>query len=234
MKAPGQSAILGPHKMLRFIPSVILATAALSAEAQQGPAGLVGTVDAGVYSSPSGAFKITVPVLPALGGVISDTNNVVTFHDSYGVHVSVAAFPQDATQRWELSTRGMKDYLVYFFTSYVLPDFKRFTPGAHVETAGFSADFLDGSLFTYVLLPGGSMFVSPQVFGPPAAPAVAKRGNLIFVRNGFTFVISTELSERVTEGSQWKSTPEEEDQILRNRLVDIIKKMLFVKPAPAK
>ena len=78
------------------------------------------------------------------------------------------------------------------------------------------------------------MFESPQVFGPPASPAVAKRGNLIFVRNGFTFVISTELSERVTETSQWKSTPEEEDQILRNRLVDIIKKMLFVKPAPAK
>jgi hypothetical protein len=220
--------------MRRTIPFLLLTAAALTAEAQDGPAGIVGTVDAGVYSSPSGAFKITVPVLPALGGVISDTNNVVTFHDSYGVHISVAAFPQDATQRWELSTRGMKDYLVYFFTSYVLPDFKRFTPGAHVESAGFSADFLDGSVFAYVLLPGGSMFDSPPVFGTRTAPAVAKRGNLLFVRNGFTFVVSTELSQRVTEGSQWKKTTEEEDQILRERLVDIIKKMVFIKPAPPK
>jgi hypothetical protein len=220
--------------MLRTIPFLLLTAAALTAEAQDGPSGLVGSVDAGVYSSPSGAFKITVPVLPALGGVISDTKNVVTFHDTFGVHISVAAFPQDATQRWELSTRGMKDYLVYFFTSFVLPDFRRFTPGAHVESAGFSADFLDGSMFAYVLLPGGSMFDSPPVFGPRATPAVAKRGNLLFVRNGFTFVISTELSEKVTEGSQWKKTSDEEDQILRNRLADVIKKMVFIKPAPPK
>jgi hypothetical protein len=78
------------------------------------------------------------------------------------------------------------------------------------------------------------MFDSPPVFGPRTTPAVAKRGNLLFVRNGFTFVISTELSEKVTEGSQWKSTPQEENQILRSRLVDIIKKMVFIKPAPPK
>ena len=38
----------------------------------------------------------------------------------------------------------------------------------------------------------------------------------------------------MTEGSQWKKTSEEEDQILRDRLVDIIKKMVFIKPAPPK
>ncbi len=220
--------------MLRTIPFLLLTAAALTAEAQDPSAGLLGSVDAGVYSSPSGAFKITVPVLPALGGAISDTKNVVTFHDTFGVHISVAAFPQDATQRWELSTQGMKDYLVYFFSSYVMPDFKRFTPGVHVESAGYAADFLDGSMFAYVLLPGGSMFDTPPVFGSRAAPAVAKRGNLLFVRNGFTFVISTELSEKVTEGSQWKKTPDEEDQILRGRLLDIVKKMVFIKPAPPK
>jgi hypothetical protein len=220
--------------MLRAIPLFVLAAAAVAAETQEKSTLLVGTVENGVYSSQSGAFKITIPVLPALGGVISDTNNVVTFHDNYGVHISVAAFSQDATQRWELSTRGIKDYLVYFFTSYVLPDFRSFSPGTHIESAGFSADFLEGSLFAYTLMPGGSMFESPPAFGPPAAPAVAKRGNLLFVRNGFTFVVSTELSERVTEGSQWKAKTDEENQILRNRLVDIVKKMVFVKPAPAK
>ena len=119
-------------------------------------------------------------------------------------------------------------------TTFVLPDFRHFSPGTHVESAGYAAELLDGALFAYVLMPGGSMFESPPVFGPPTAPAVAKRGNLLFVRNGFTFVVSTELSERVTEGSQWKATKEEENQILRKRLVDIVSKMQFVKPAPAK
>ena len=57
---------------------------------------------------------------------------------------------------------------------------------------------------------------------------------LLFVKNGVTFVISTELSERVTEGSSWKTTTEEEDRILRNRLVEITRKIQFTKPAPGK
>jgi hypothetical protein len=60
------------------------------------------------------------------------------------------------------------------------------------------------------------------------------------VKNGVVFVVSTELAERVTEGAAYKKTPEEEDQILRKRLVDIVSKMQFPKPpatptpAPAK
>jgi hypothetical protein len=38
----------------------------------------------------------------------------------------------------------------------------------------------------------------------------------------------------VTEGSRYKKTEAEEDQVLRTRLVDIVKKMEFTKPAPAK
>lgn len=219
--------------MLRAIPLILLAAAATVRVQAEQPA-LSGTVDGDVYSAPSGAYKIKIPVLAALGGSIHDTANVVTFHDTYSVHVSVAAFPQDATQRWELSTRGIKDYLVYFFSSFVLPDFRNFCPASHTESAGFSSDFLDGALFTFILLPGGSMFEGPPAFGPATAPTVAKRGNLLFVRNGYTYVVSTELAERVTEGSQWKRTAEEEDQILRNKLLDITAKMQFAKPAPAK
>jgi hypothetical protein len=186
-------------------------------------------------TSPTGAFRMEVPVLPALGGVVHDTDNVVTFRDGYGLQISVGAFVHDATQRWELSTRGIKDYLVYFFGSYVLPDFRKFCPATSIESAGFSADFEDGALFAFILLPGGSMFDNKPVFGEaPATPAVAKRGNVVFVKNGFTFVISSELSERVTEGSQYKNTTAEEDQILRNRLVDVVKKMQFSKPIPPK
>jgi hypothetical protein len=175
-----------------------------------------------------------IPVLSELGGSVRDTDDVVTFRDSYGLQISVGAFSHDATQRWELSTRGIKDYLVYFFGAYVLPDFRKFCPQTSIESAGFSPDFQDGALFTYILMPGGSMFDNHPIFGPtPATPPVAKRGNVLFVKNGYTYVISSELSERVTEGSHYGKTPKEEDQILRSRLVDVVKKMHFTKPAPA-
>jgi hypothetical protein len=220
-------------KMLRAL-SLILLAAAIPALAQNPTGTLQGSISDGVYTSPSGVFKIRVPVLAELGGGVSDTENVVTFHDNFGLQITVGAFRQDATLKWELSTRGNKDYLIYFLGTYVLPDFKRFCAGTHVESAGYSADFLDGTLFAYILLPGGSMFDTPPVFGPPKPPAVAKRGNAIFTRNGYTFVISTELSERVTEGDQYKKTVKEEDQILRDRLAEVASKMEFVKQEPAK
>ena len=210
----------------------VAALATASAGAQDAPAtGLLGTVNGQFYTSPTGAFTVEIPVLPELGGVIHDTQNVVTFHDSFGLQLTLAAFSQDATLKWELSTRGTKDYLVYFFGSYALPDFKQFCPRTTIESAAFSPDLLDGVLFTYILLPGGSMFTDHLVFAQPTEPPVAKRGNALFVKNGFTFVISTELSERITEGAHYNKTPAEEDQILRARLLGIIKKLQF--PAPA-
>ena len=232
LKAGDARPSLGIRTMLRAF-ALILLTAAAPAIAQEEAPTLVGSVDNGVYTSPTGAFKISIPVLRELGGVVHDTANVVTFHDSFGLQISVGAFEQDATMRWELSTRGNKDYLVYFLGTYILPDFKRFCPDTHVESAGFSSDFLDGTLFAYILLPGGSMFDDSSAFGAPGTPPVAKRGNAIFVRNGYTFVISTELSERVTEGSHYNKTVQEEDQILRNRLAGIVGKMQFTKPAKA-
>jgi hypothetical protein len=216
--------------MLRALSVLIASAGAATALAQQ-PAPLQGSLDAGVYTSATGAFKIAVPVLPELGGVVHDTDNAVIFRDGYGTLITVAAFKQDASQRWELSTRGIKDYVIYFFRSFVLADFKHYFPNAQLENAGFSADYMEGSLFTYVLLPGGSMFGNQEPFGTTGDPPVAKRGNLTFVRNGYTFVISTELSERVTEGSQYHKTTEEENQILRSRLVSIVKRIQFAKPA---
>jgi hypothetical protein len=222
------------QKMFRALSLILLSAFAVAAEAQGETGVLLGTVEKGVYTSPTGAFTIEIPVLPSLGGLIRDTKNVVTFHDSFGLQITVGAFAQDATLRWELSTRGTKDYLIYFFGNYVLPDFRGFCPETHIESAGYSADLLDGALFTYVLLPGGSMFTDRLALGEPAQPPVAKRGNVIFVRNGFTFVLSTELSERVTEGSLYKKTPDQENAILRNRLVGLISKMQFIKQEPAK
>jgi hypothetical protein len=233
---PSAETALG--RLSRILSAFLLAAASGLEAAEPAPPdpahALAGTVAGGVYSSPTGAFKIEVPVLAELGGVIRDTNNVVTFHDGFGLQISIGAFVHDATLRWQLSTRGTKDYLVYFFKTYVLEDFKKFCPGTETESAGFSPDLFDGSLFTFILLPGGSVFYEPPAFGPPGTPPVAKRGNLLFIKNGVTFVISTELSERVTEGSRYNKSQQEEDGILRKRLQNIASNMQFTIPATPK
>lgn len=215
--------------MLRLSLALLFATAALVVRAQS----LEGKLEGRTYVSPTGQFKVVVPVLPELGGDITDTPNVVTFQDDFNVHVSIAAFKQDATQRWELSTRGLKDYLIYFFSNFVLADFKQTFEGVQIESAKFVPSMLDGSLITYLLVPGGSMFMDrvPQ-FSVDRAP-VAKRGNLLFVKNEHVFVISIELAERVIEGRSYKKTTAEEDEILRHRLNDIVGKISFTKPPAA-
>jgi hypothetical protein len=211
---------------LAFISSTIIAALA---HAQ----GLEGKIEGKSYVSPTGIFKVVIPVLPELGGDITDTPNVVTFQDDFNVHVSIAAFPQDATQRWELSTRGAKDYLIYFFSNFVLSDFKQTFEGVQIESAKFVPGLLDGSLLTYLLIPGGTMFGHRVPSLGSSSMPVAKRGNLLFVRNGHIFVISTELAERVIEGRSYNKTAAEEDEILRNRLTDIVSKIAFAKPPVA-
>jgi hypothetical protein len=210
--------------MLRFTLALLLvATASVQAQ------GLQGRIEGKSYVSPTGLFKVAIPVLPELGGEITDTPNVVTFQDDFNVHVSIAAFQQDATQRWELSTRGVKDYLIYFFSNFVLSDFKQSFEGVKIESAKFLPSMMEGSLLTYILVPGGTMF--PERASTLAADGipVAKRGNLLFVRNGHIFVISTELAERVIEGSSYTKTTDEEDELLRNRLNDIVSKIAFAR-----
>src|SRR3954469_21467660 len=204
--------------------------------AEDAPGSLEGKIEGKTYVSPTGMFKVAIPVLPELGGQVSDTPNVVTFEDDFNVHISIAAFPQDATQRWELSTRGLKDYLVYFFSNFVLSDFKQSFEGVQVESAKFGpiVNVSDGALITFILIPGGTMFADkvPQL-GSDGKPPVAKRGNLVFVKNSHIFVVSVELAERVIEGKAYKKTTAEEDEILRTRLNDIMSKIQFAKPPGA-
>ncbi|HWA85206.1 MAG TPA: hypothetical protein VG710_03195 [Opitutus sp.] len=222
-------------RMSRLLP-LLLAIAAAPLIAQESePGALLGTIANNVYTSPTGAFRITVPVLPELGGRAVDTENVVTFQDNFNVLCSVAAFPMDATQRWEFSTRGAKDYLAYFFANFVMPDFQKSFPGARVDSAKFSPSVGGGGLFTYILLPGGSMFANRVMFrAPNAEPLVAKRGNLLVTKNDWVYVLSIELAERVTEHSTYNKTPEQEDDILRQRLIELFDKVQFTKPPPDK
>jgi hypothetical protein len=217
--------------MTRLLPALLLALAPCLLSAQ----GIEGRIEGRTYVSPTGLFKVAIPVLPELGGDLTDTPNVVTFQDDFNVHVSIAAFPQDATQRWENSTRGAKDYLIYFFSNFVLSDFRQNFEGVQIESAKFVPGVLDGSLLTYLLVPGGTMFPDRLPAVSNEALPVAKRGNLLFIRNEHVFVISIELAEKVIEGKSYGKSVAEQDEILRKRLLEMVDKITFTKPAaPAK
>ncbi len=214
--------------MRRSLLSLALALAALSSARADAP---TGAIEDGMYFSPTGLFKIAIPILPELGGTINDTENVVTFQDEYTMHVSIAAIVPDAKQRQELATRGKKDYLTYFFGSFMLADFNRSFPDTKIESAQYLPDTLGGSVLVYLLIPGGTMFGHRLYFTDDDHPPVAKRANLLFLRGGRVFILSTELAERATEGHAYHKTTAEEDALLLQRLRWIVGRMQFLVPA---
>jgi len=194
--------------------------------------GLVGEIAGDHYIAPGELYRIKIPVLPQLGGTVSDTGNVVVFRDDYSVHVSIGAFVLDATQRWELSTMEREDYLSAFFATLVMPDFERMFPGSQIEQTRYDADQLGGTVFCVTLLPGGSMFPTPfaEVRAEGDALPIAKRGNLIFAQHGVIYVLSTELTERLQSGKNYKKTPEEENALIAARLDALLATMQFAEP----
>jgi len=218
-----------------LVPAAVLALAAAAVAADTPKPGLYGQISGDVYTAPGGVYSVSIPVLPEFGGQVHDTETVVTFDDSVNTHASIACFPLDMTQKWEFETRGIRDYLAYFFANYVLPDFQARYPGASSEKAVFVPAFLDGSLIAYCLLPGGSAFENrDSVIGPPAGELpVAKRGNLLFVRTGYIYVVSIELAERITQRSVFNKTPDQENEILRERLLQLASRIHFPAPKPA-
>jgi hypothetical protein len=223
-----------PVKPRFFAVIFFLFCAALRAQTGDPPPVLHGRIDGHTYISPTGTFRIPIPVLPELGGSVVDTENVVTFEDNFKTHVSVAVFPQDATELGESEALGRRDYLVSFFSNYVMPDFQQHAPGAKIESARFLPGVQDGTLIVYTLLPGGSMFADrASLFGQPDPSLVAKRGNLVFVKNDHVFVISMELAERVLEPNTFRKTTAEEDELLHTRLLDLLASIDFSSPPAA-
>jgi hypothetical protein len=213
-----------------FLVFLVAVHAGLRAQTGQS---LSGRIDGTRYYSANGTFNVEVPVLSELGGRIIDTTNVVTFEDSFDTHISIACFTLDVTQKWELATRGRKDYLTYFFTSFVLPEFSNRHDGVAVETTQYEAALQGGSLTVFALLPGGSFFSGRNslVEGVSDGSEVAKRGIQLFVRQDKVFVITTELAERVTQRSTYRKTPDEENRLLRDRLAGVAGMMRFPVPA---
>lgn len=206
-----------------------------AAEPPPTAAGLNGSVNGDTYTAPGGTYSVAIPVLPEFGGQVHDTENVVTFDDNVNLHASIACFPLDLTQKWELETRGARDYLATFYAEFVLKDFQTRFPGTTAEATLFVPELNDGALFGFVLLPGGSAFAIRDTVegGAPAETPAAKRGNLLFVKAGHLYVLSVELAERVTQHSIFHKTPKEEDEILRERLLKLAGNLRFAPPKTA-
>ena len=71
------------------------------------------------------------------------------------------------------------------------------------------------------------MFAARIVISTSVEPPVAKRGNLLFVKNGYVFVLSIELAEKVIERSAYDKTVADEDALLRQRLLGLLGKISF-------
>lgn len=216
------------NRLLAALTFALWAPAVLPAQPSPVP-NLYGKIDGQTYVAPGGYFKIQIPVLPEFGGEVHDTENVVTFDDAVNTHLSIANFPLDMSLKWEFETRGARDFLTSFYSTFVISDFQVRYPTATTEGIQFHAGLLDGALLAFSLLPGGSFFekATSLIVGPGTKPAVAKRGSLLFVRNGRIFILSCELAERVTQRSVFQKTADEENEILRLRLIELAGRMQF-------
>jgi len=194
---------------------------------------LYGSLEDGVYTAPGKTFQIKIPVLEELGGDIADTPNTVTFDDNSDVHINIGVFPLTPQLKAELDSRGIKNFLIYYFSTFILPDYGKAFPGARLEEdAFFTTKCQNGAIFLYLLLPGGSHFEQQTRFTPniPIPPVVGKRGNVCFIRSGSVFIVSVELADRAIQRSTYNRPAAEENVILRKRLTDLLDKMSF--PAP--
>ena len=222
-------------RLRRSVAALVACAALAEAWAVELPvSGLYGEIRNAHYTAPEGRFRLPVPVLAELGGKVHDTEAVATFTDDVSTHVSVACFPLDLTHRWELETRGLKDYLTWFYGEHVFRNFAARFPGAANETSLFSPDLRGGALLVFTLLPGGSSFAARAnvVEGPGSPQPVAKRGTVVFVENGCVLVVSTELAERVTQRSTFQKTAAEENDLLRQRLVQLLTRLQVPAPRP--
>lgn len=188
----------------------------------------------GIYEAPNGEFALKIPVLGELGGQVREFNGGVLFFDAFTTHIAVLHIPMDATQRWELSTQGAKDYLVNFFAGAILPQYRSTGKEITVQSAKFLPSRNNGTVLTYTIQDGGSFFNNRLAFfGESDVLPKAKRGHMVFIKNEALVVISVELGEKSTERSLYKATQAEEDEVLKNRLIEISDSIVFKSQATA-
>lgn len=195
---------------------------------------LHGRVEANRYYAPGDVYSVPVPVFHGTESAIMDTAEIVVFKDKVSTLLTIAAFKMPAYAKWEFEGMEPKEYLISFFRDNILRDYRHEFPESSIESARFLPEIFAGGMVAFTLMPGGSAFASPAPASPLAPAPVAKRGHLVFVRNGYIYVIAAELAERVTQPATYKLTTREEDRLLFGRLATVLEALRFgpdIKPS---
>ncbi len=221
------SALLATGCLLRAEPVAPVPPGTQEAPPAPAAQALQGRLADGRYTAPGATYSVAVPVLHGDHAAIFDNGEIVVFRDKVATMLTIAAFPMPAIAKFEYETTGAREYLVAFFRDNILRDYRQEFPDSAFESARFLPDVLGGAMVAFTLLPGGSAFDSTGPAAPVAAPPVAKRGHLVFVRNNHIFVLAVELAERVTERDTYKLTTAEEDRLLFDRLVTVLATLRF-------
>lgn len=189
-------------------------------------------VPANIYYSPSGLFSMPIPVLPELGGNISDSKNYVIFSDPISTHITVGVIEMDASARFERSTMTTAEFLRGTFEKMVLPQFLTTSPATRTDTVLLLPKIEAGTLYVGSIHPGTSQFIGrTSLLGDNYDKApTARRGTLLFAKGDYFVIISSELAEKATERSAFKLTPEQENELIRERLLAILHRIRFTIP----
>jgi hypothetical protein len=199
------------------------AVAKAPAESAPAPARkLFGRVEGERYHAPGDVYSVAVPVFHGTDAVIMDTPEIVVFKDKVSTLLTIAAFKMPDIAKLQFEGMEPREYLIAFFRDNILRDYRHEFPESTIESARFLPDIFAGAMVSFTLMPGGSAFAPPGPANPAAKPPVAKRGHLVFVRNGTIYVVAIELAERVTQPATYKLTTQEEDRLLFDRLVTVL------------
>jgi len=192
-------------------------------------------VPSNIYYSPSGLFSMPIPVLAELGGNISDSKNYVIFSDPISTHITVGIIEMDASARFERSTLTTAEFLRGTFEKLVLPQFLTTAPATRTDSVLLLPKVESGTLYVGSLHPGTSQFMGRTgLLGDNYDHApTARRGTLLFVKGNYFVIISSELAEKATERSAFKLTADQENELIRERLLAILHRIRFTIPQTA-
>jgi|GEM_PF-263611 len=188
---------------------------------------LHGRIEAERYFAPGDLYSVPLPVFHGTDSAVMDTAEIVVFKDKVSTLLTIAAFKMPAYEKWRFEGMEPKEYFIEFFRDSILRDYRHEFPESSIESARYLPEVFAGAMVAFTRMPGGSAFVPPPPANPLAPAPVAKRGHLVFIRNGYIYVVAIELAERVTQPTAYKLTTQEEDRLLFGRLVTVLEALRF-------
>ena len=182
--------------------------------------------DESLYVSPVGNFTVAIPVDPESGGRMQDEPGTVGFSDDFGKLFRIDYFQQIDPQAEDqkIAEFGAETYLKSLLDSYVSQAILEPLSGSSILSESYLEDLQDGAYFMVVDMPKGAT-ISVSKNGAPSERLDAYRGIIVFIQNGFSYVISC---QRVIMEDEAPNGIEEEAADLQEQLENFIDTMEFM------